>query len=93
MNNTIIKTKCSSCVHCPVCSLKGDYLKLMDALPVVNGPFDIIIDCTHYRIAYQTIRTDAANSINKAGNAIRGIATESPQEKFWYDVNVDPPAK
>lgn len=59
MNNAVQKMKCSSCVHCDVCSLKGEYLKLMDALPEVSGPFTLAINCPHYRIKYETVRDNA----------------------------------
>lgn len=69
MNDNIQNEKCSSCVHWDVCSLKGEYLKLMDALPEVSGPFKVTLNCSHYKIAYGTIRTDSQEKFWTTVNA------------------------
>ena len=49
MNKSVQGTKCSTCMHRDVCSLKEEYFKLVDTLPEVSEPFRISINCPHYR--------------------------------------------
>lgn len=69
MNDNIQNAKCSSCVHCDVCSLKGEYLKLMDGLPEVSGPFKVTLNCSHYFIVCSTVKADSQEKFWTTVNA------------------------
>lgn len=48
MSRSCKETLCTSCIHLNVCSIKDDYLKILDTLPKYADDFDLTLHCKHY---------------------------------------------
>lgn len=50
------ETKCSSCSHCPICSIRDEYLRLVESIPKqVNSNFKVNVDCNFFTASYNAL--------------------------------------
>lgn len=60
MSELCKETLCTNCIHCSICSIKADYLKIFETLPKHDDNFSLKVCCKHY-FEYNT--TKFSNSI------------------------------
>lgn len=48
MNDSCKETQCTTCIHLQVCSIKNEYLKILDTLPKCADDFGLTLHCKHY---------------------------------------------
>lgn len=57
------ESKCNSCDHYPVCSIKEEYIKLVESIPKqVNSNFKVNVDCNFFTKSHNALYDTAIRS-------------------------------
>lgn len=48
MSELCKETLCTNCIHCSICSIKADYLKIFETLPKHDDNFSLKVYCRYY---------------------------------------------
>lgn len=61
------ETLCMDCAHLGVCSIKNDYLRILESLPKCDDNFSLQLSCKHFmKYIYQ--RDNLIDYITSTGN-------------------------
>ena len=68
------ESKCSSCSHYPICSIKEEYLRLVESIPKqVNSNFKVNVDCNFFTASYNSLYSTTIKVTSTDVSQIDGI--------------------